>query len=174
MVKQFIENKSSLNVNKSQLNLTKLVLFLGLIFIFSIIISGAVSAADNTSNQTGNAITSNITNISNSQNSTTNEKNSEESNVTKNIPDPKVIRGGTEVYSSTTIQDAIDHAIDGDTIAVDEGTYTENVVVNHQLNIIATGLAANTIVTAADPSLPVFYLVVDGTTIQGFTITWDK
>ncbi len=87
---------------------------------------------------------------------------------------PKVIRGGTVVYSTTTIQDAINHAIDGDTIAVDEGTYTENVVVNHRLNIIATGLAANTIVTGANPSLPVFKLVVDGTTIQGFTITSDK
>ncbi len=60
MVKQFIENKSSLNEYKSQSNLNKLVLFLGLIFIFSIIISGAVSAADNTTNQTGNTITSYI------------------------------------------------------------------------------------------------------------------
>ena len=168
-MKTFIESKSSLNENKNRSSLTKLILFLGLIFIVSIIISGAVSAVNTTSNQTSSAINSDITNINNSQN--TNEKNLETSNSTKNIPDPKVIRGGTEVYSSTTIQDAIDHAIDGDTIAVDEGTYTENVVVNHRLNIIATGLAANTIVTAADPSLPVFYLVVDGTTIQGFTIT---
>ena len=171
MVKQFIEKKSSLNVYKSRSNLNKLVLFLGLIFIFSIIISGAVSAANITSNQTVDSITSHHTNISDNQNSSTSEKTSLESNVTKNVPDPQVIRGGTVVYSTTTIQDAIYHAIDGDTIAVDEGTYTENVVVNHRLNIIATGLAANTIVTAADPSLPVFYLVVDGTTIQGFTIT---
>ena len=69
-----------------------------------------------------------------------------------------------------TIQDAIDNAIDGDTIKVVEGTYNENVIVNKQLNIIATGLAANTIIKGADPAQPVFNIQKDGTTIQGFTI----
>ena len=135
MVKQFIEKKSSLNVNKSRSNLNKLVLFLGLIFIFSIIISGAVSAADNTSNQTDNAITSNTTiAISDSQNSTVNEKNLDKSNSntqsniqnSSKLPDPQIWRNGVLVGSYTTITDAVNAAQSGDTIILEPGTYKEN------------------------------------------------
>ena len=140
-----IESKYSINENKIQFNVTKIFLFLGLIFIISIIISGAVSAANNTNNQTSNAITSNVTNISDSQNTTINEKNLDESNSntqsniqnSSTLPDPQIWRNGVLVGSYQTITDAVNAAQSGDTIILEPGTYYENNInINTNMSIL--------------------------------------
>jgi parallel beta-helix repeat protein len=94
------------------------------------------------------------------------------SSKSSGVPDPKVVRDGSVIYTSSTIQDAIDHAQDGDVIEVDEGVYTENVNVYHQLTIMATGDVADTIVNPQTTSSPVFTIKTagGGTTIQGLSI----
>lgn len=72
----------------------------------------------------------------------------------------------------TSIQAAIDDpaTLDGDNIKVANGTYTENVIVNKKVNILAYGLPT---VTAADNSKPVFTITKNGSgsSITGFNIT---
>ncbi len=79
------------------------------------------------------------------------------------LPDPLNTRTN---ISYITIQSAIDDplTLNGDTINVEPGTYTENVVVNKNLTIRATG--PNTIVNGS------FTITAagSGSTIQGFTI----
>jgi nitrous oxidase accessory protein len=69
-----------------------------------------------------------------------------------------------------TIQEAIDHAQEGDTIVVKAGTYYENVVVNKPLTIKSQSGAENTVVCAADPTKNVFEIKADNVEVTGFTI----
>ncbi len=78
-------------------------------------------------------------------------------------------------YSYTNITDAVTGAADSDTITVyDNGgvnyTYNENVIINKNLTLKASG---NVTVNADNSSNPVFEITSrgSGTTIQGFTIT---
>ena len=66
----------------------------------------------------------------------------------------------------TTIQDAVNASIDGDTIIVCSGTYVENVLVNKSLNI--TGID-NPVVDANQMGSG-FTLASNGNVVQGFTI----
>lgn len=66
----------------------------------------------------------------------------------------------------TSIQDAVNASIDGDTIIVCNGSYNENIFVNRSLNI--TGLA-NPVVDAGYNG-SAFTLASNANTIQGFTI----
>jgi len=68
-----------------------------------------------------------------------------------------------------TIQAAIDHAKDGDTIKVMPGTYYENIVVNKMLEIIGESGAYVTIIDGGG-SGNVVHLACDGVKINGFTI----
>nr|WP_319372975.1 leucine-rich repeat protein [uncultured Methanobacterium sp.] len=74
------------------------------------------------------------------------------------------------IYS--TIQAAIDdvNTINGDTITVNGGSYTENVVVNKNLILSALGLVN---ISALNSSSPVFWVTGSGsgTTIYGFVIS---
>ena len=70
----------------------------------------------------------------------------------------------------TPIQAAIDNAADGDTICVNEGMYTENVVVNKRLALQGKGADVVT-VNAALNTTPVFNVTVDYVNISGFTVT---
>ncbi len=73
----------------------------------------------------------------------------------------------------TTIQTAIDSisTLNGDTITLNEGTYTENIIINKSLTIKpATG--QNVIVQVTDPETNAFTIIStgSGSKIQGFTI----
>jgi hypothetical protein len=138
------KNRKVLPIIKGGENVKKQATILMLTLITAFIICGAVSAADTSDNSS-----TNIQSDSNQSSNTT-------------LPDPSVIRGGVVVYSSSTITDAINHAIDGDTIAVEAGNYPEDVLVNKRLNITATGAA----------TVKSFMIIPlgDGSIIQGFTI----
>jgi nitrous oxidase accessory protein NosD len=72
-----------------------------------------------------------------------------------------------------TIQQAVNNAIQGDTIIVRDGTYTKNVNVNvAHLTIRSENGSASTTVPAANSNDHVFYVtVVDYVNISGFTVT---
>ncbi len=72
----------------------------------------------------------------------------------------------------TTIQSAINDnsTLDGDTITLADGTYTENVAVYKKLTIKPVPGSSVT-VQAADPYYGVFTIVESGSTIQNLTIT---
>ncbi len=69
-----------------------------------------------------------------------------------------------------TIQDAVDNALDGDTIIVREGDYRGNIVISKPLILRSEKGADKTIVKAADSSQPVFMISdVSNVVISGFT-----
>jgi parallel beta-helix repeat protein len=71
-----------------------------------------------------------------------------------------------------TIQEAINHADDGDTIVVKAGTYYENVIVNKRLTIESQSGAETTIVRTAEPETQktVFEITANSVELTGFTI----
>ncbi|MHC4942720.1 MAG: NosD domain-containing protein [Planctomycetota bacterium] len=74
----------------------------------------------------------------------------------------------------TSIQEAIDDldTLAGHTLSVEPGTYLENVVVNKSLNLqSASGNPSDTLVIAADGSLPVIEVESSFTTISGFMVS---
>jgi len=68
-----------------------------------------------------------------------------------------------------TIQDAVDHAVDGDTIHVCAGSYYENVIVDKQLKIEGEG-AEVTFVDGNGLDKHIFSLNADYVEISGFTV----
>jgi parallel beta-helix repeat protein len=73
--------------------------------------------------------------------------------------------------SFATIQAAIDsnNTLDGDTITLADGTYTENVVVYKKITIKPVS-GSNVTVQAADPNNSIFTIVENGSTIQNLNI----
>ena len=72
----------------------------------------------------------------------------------------------------TTIQEAVDLAMEGDTIVVKDGIYSENIFVGKPLTIKSENGADATIIQAANPNNSIFYLLnADYANISGFTIT---
>jgi parallel beta-helix repeat protein len=67
-----------------------------------------------------------------------------------------------------TIQEAINHANEGDTILVKRGTYNGKVVVNKTLELV--GEDASSTIVAGDGTANVFTLTESGVMITGFTI----
>ncbi|MFY1110842.1 MAG: S-layer protein domain-containing protein [Methanosarcinaceae archaeon] len=81
-----------------------------------------------------------------------------------------VCRDGTADY--TTIQEAVDNAVEGDMIVVHPGTYIENINVDKELAIISrSGYPGDTVVQVASPNSHVFHVSSDRVKISGFSIT---
>ncbi|ADE35675.1 right-handed parallel beta-helix repeat-containing protein [Methanohalophilus mahii] len=76
---------------------------------------------------------------------------------------------GTEDY--TTIQAAVNAAVDDDTILVYPGTYSENVDVGKELNITSVGGVSVTHVYADNTDKDVFHITADSVTINGFNMS---
>ncbi|MDP3622660.1 MAG: Ig-like domain repeat protein [Methanobacteriaceae archaeon] len=98
----------------------KNLILITLLLILTLISLGVVSAesADNlTLANSSDTVTDNIT-----------------QNTSTHLPDPEVWRGGVLIYSTTTIQDAMDHSTNGDTIKLEDGqTFHENLIINKNL-----------------------------------------
>ncbi|MDY6965128.1 MAG: NosD domain-containing protein [Halobacteriota archaeon] len=71
----------------------------------------------------------------------------------------------------TSIQDAIDNAMAGDTIIVKDGTYTENVDVNKRLTIRSENGVNSTMVKAVASDDHVFEVTTGYVDISGFMVT---
>ncbi len=81
---------------------------------------------------------------------------------------------GAEIHvpeSYATIQEAVDAAVEGDTIIVGDGTYIENIMVNKTLVIRSENGTSQTFVQAQDTGRHIFWVLADQVTIEGFTIT---
>ena len=74
---------------------------------------------------------------------------------------------GNENY--TSIQQAVNKSVDGDTILVNKGVYVENIDINKKLTIISkSGNPEDTIVQALNPDDHVFHVTANNVTIKGF------
>jgi parallel beta-helix repeat protein len=98
-------------------------------------------------------------------------------NSTMTLVDPFIVVGPTNNRTNTiytTIQEAIDNALDDDTILIGNTsyleTYTENINVNKRLNIIAIG---KVIIKALDATKATITILSSGlgSVINGFTLT---
>lgn len=85
-----------------------------------------------------------------------------------------------KVADYTSIQEAVDNAVPGDTIMIYQGIYSENVDIGKQVSIISeSGNPDETVIMAANISDHVFYVNFDNVTIEGLTIegatncNWD-
>jgi parallel beta-helix repeat protein len=88
--------------------------------------------------------------------------------VTQGPPHEACVQGSMVV---PTITDAVNMALEGDTIVVCPGTYTDNVYISKPLTLKSYSQDySNTIVTAQDPTMDVFRVMAPEVTITGFTI----
>jgi YVTN family beta-propeller protein len=80
---------------------------------------------------------------------------------------------GTKVDADfTSIQEAVNNSVPGDTIIVKSGTYTENVLVNvPELTIRSESNPGNVQVKPLDESKSTFIIEADSTTVTGLNIT---
>jgi parallel beta-helix repeat protein len=69
----------------------------------------------------------------------------------------------------STIQEAINHASDGDTVFVRAGTYNESVVINRTVSLIGEN-RETTIIQAAAPTMYGVLVTSDNVTFIGFTV----
>lgn len=78
-----------------------------------------------------------------------------------------VDNNGNENY--TSIQQAVNNSVDGDTIIVNKGTYIENIDIDKKLAIISkSGNPEDTIIQALHPYDHIFHVTANNVTIKGF------
>ncbi len=70
----------------------------------------------------------------------------------------------------TSIKDAIDWSMGGDTIRVESGTYAENIKLDKKLNLIGADSGGGAPVITAGKTGNVVEILADGCSVQGFTI----
>lgn len=146
MKKQVIKNKTKIFIHL-------LLIILCLVFTFGV---SNVSAADDTiyTNDSENLTVSDVQTTFNSSNSTIHNSSGSETNQT--LPDPVIYNGGVQVsrggqaagYNWGTIQNAINAALDGDTIMLENGatfsgTGNTNIYISKNLtfDVLGGGIA---------------------------------
>jgi len=70
----------------------------------------------------------------------------------------------------STIKDAVDWAVGGDTIRVMSGTYTDSIRIDKKLTLIGVDSGGGAPVIAASTKTNAIEIVADGCSVQGFTI----
>ena len=78
---------------------------------------------------------------------------------------------GTFNASNTPIQHAVENAIDGETVCVKDGVYTENVNLNKCLTVRSENGSSSTIVQAATPTTSVILVTANYVNLSGFMVT---
>jgi len=79
--------------------------------------------------------------------------------------------GGSFNASNTPIQHAVDNAIDGETVCVKDGVYTENVNLNKRLTLRSENGSSSTMVQAATPTTSVIIVAANYVNLSGFMVT---
>ncbi|QUH22591.1 hypothetical protein HYG87_01810 [Methanobacterium alkalithermotolerans] len=126
-----------LNKNIGGEKTKKTIIFTTFILILGLLSLGAVAAQSPENDMLPDQVENNITNNTSSYSSNNNE-------TSNYLPDPQVWRGGVLIYSTTTIQDALDNSLSGDTILLEDGaTFYEKLVIGHDLyfNVMNGGTA---------------------------------
>jgi parallel beta-helix repeat protein len=77
---------------------------------------------------------------------------------------------GSSGAEFSTIKDAVDWAVGGDTIRVMSGTYTDAVRIDKKLTLIGVDSGSGAPVIAPQPSVNGIEILADGCSVQGFTI----
>ena len=160
-------------------NIQKKLTLLVFALLFALAAMGAVSAAENSSdNLTATSADKAISTQDTPQTTVTstdsNTVNQSTATAPKQIQIPDPYNTRTEI-SYTTIQAAINDplTLNGDTIWVQPGTYTENVIVNKRLTIIPwPGMPGTVTIDATGTSGSCFRITAagSGSTIQGFIL----
>lgn len=133
--------------------------------IFALTLCSTVTAADTPN------MTPNDSNQSLEQNEIHFEVINSNIGTDQNLPDPKVYHNGAMVYSTTDLQDAIDHSVEGDLIEVEPGNYNQ-ATVNKRVTINATGpgtIVAGFIINGLSPFTRTNWLEINGFTITSIT-----
>ena len=74
------------------------------------------------------------------------------------------------ITNNALIQDGIDAADSGDSLKVDDGTYTENLLINKSLQIHSLNGLLSTTVTASNTGNHVIIITADSVTFTGFSV----
>jgi len=93
----------------------------------------------------------------------------ENQNINSNTNGNIVIEGKG---SYASIQSAVDHAVDGDTILVKPGTYYETVVINKSIKLVGSGAEKTTITCKNNTASGtiIIKIIANNTTVKGFKI----
>lgn len=81
--------------------------------------------------------------------------------------------GGSGPGNYSTIQEAINHAVPGDSVFVYSGFYQENLIVDKSISLIGENSSSTIIDGGNSGDIPCIDLIADNVLVQGFLIQWS-